>query len=93
PNSDRNQTVRVPGRLTHTRASLCAVLLALLTMPPERALVIVYSAPQLHSLLLVNSGREAERGWQSADADLVKAIVHEVRACSAPVALKFMGKD
>ncbi|KZS89739.1 hypothetical protein SISNIDRAFT_388367, partial [Sistotremastrum niveocremeum HHB9708] len=80
PNAALNMAVRIPGKQTHMRASLCAIALALLTLPRDRSLVISYDNAAIYKTLLSAPGPDSERGWTGANSDVVLYIISLIRA-------------
>lgn len=57
------------------RASLCAVALALTSLPRDRSLVISYDNAALYKALLTGPGPQSERGWSGVNSDVVQYII------------------
>ncbi|KAJ7207106.1 ribonuclease H-like domain-containing protein, partial [Mycena pura] len=87
PGNPGNKGVRVPGDQTNNRAELFAVLTVLAETPIDIPLDFRTDSMYVIEMIVTQGPSLAQRGWNCANNDLLRAIQHQIRR--RPVTVQF----
>ncbi|KAJ7509206.1 ribonuclease H-like domain-containing protein, partial [Mycena galericulata] len=82
PGNSRNQSLRVTGAQTNNRGELLAILYALSTVQPYKALEIYTDSECCARSITYWAAKNAQKGWKCANSDLLQDIVAWIRSAA-----------
>ncbi|KAJ7911526.1 hypothetical protein B0H13DRAFT_1564641, partial [Mycena leptocephala] len=89
-NSKRNVARRFEGPQTHARASLFAVLQAILESPRDKSLIIYTTSQYTIRSFCYWAGDNAVHGWSCTHADILKETAARIYNRVAPIEFRWV---